>query len=334
MKQLYTGRKEIDQEFLKEIKEIDEEIRRGEEITPYHIMNNYGIGGIGKSSIQRHLIDQIIAEENIHRENPIKCIEIDFDKKSEDDSRFFSTTDERTIILEIIKRMKNKYGINTFVCSLCALYKQSMVTGEIIILPTLKDFNRKEENKKTKLAAAFLKLVPGFGSIVELFQEIDGVIRDPGNMSDKDVLNMFEKVAAKISEDSHNNVLNILNSNIQEIDENLMVYFAQDLRIIIQQQGAPFVFFIDTYENQINTFKDKDENLQEKERWLKYLISELPYVLWVIAGREDLIITKDKEWEEITSSNKSNEVIQFSDDEVKEYISDNFTDTVLTYLLA
>ena len=77
MKYLYTGRKEIDQEFLKEIKKIDEEILREEEITPYHIINNYGIGGIGKSSIQRHLIDQIISEENAKRNNTIKCIELD-----------------------------------------------------------------------------------------------------------------------------------------------------------------------------------------------------------------------------------------------------------------
>ena len=319
MKYLYTGRKEIDQEFLKEIKKIDEEILREEEITPYHIINNYGIGGIGKSSIQRHLIDQIISEENAKRNNTIKCIELDFDKKT-DNSSFFSTTDERTIILEIIKRMENKYNINTFVCTLCALYKQSMVTGENNILSLIKDLNKKKEGKKTKLAVAFSKMIPGFGSIIELLKEVDGIVNNPENMSDEDVLNMFEKVASRISEESHGNVLNIKNSDSQEIDEKLMMYFAQDLRMIIQSQKAPFVFFIDTYENEINIFENIDENLQGKEKWLKYLISELPYVLWVIAGRENLIITNDKEWENITASTENNEVIQFTDDEVKEYM--------------
>lgn len=312
LESLYTGREEMDKSFLAEIHAIDEEILTGVEETPYHVMNNFGIGGIGKTTIQYHLIEKIIAKENASRKKPIKYLVLDFDQKQE-------SQNEHSLVLKMIESLRNKYNLDCFVCTMCALYKQSMVTGESFDYRIETTIDKVANSKATKLAVAFLKAFPGFSTIIDLAQDIDGIIRDPKNMSDNDVLRVFEKAAENISVDSLNNVRNIIESSTKEIEDNLIYYFAQDLRTVIIKQEAPFVFFIDTYEKQINVFNDDNIALQGKEKWLLTLIEELPYSLWIIAGREDLKITKSKNWNKTTIT-ESNKIKAFTDLEIKEYL--------------
>lgn len=81
----------------------------------------------------------------------------------------------------------------------------------------------------------------------------------------------------------------------------------------------PLIVFIDTYEKFFNLFIKDRLSLSKEEEWLRKLINEVPYILLVISGRESLEKINEENWIEIAPS--SDEIVCFTEDEIKKYMT-------------
>lgn len=298
----YIERKNIDNIFIGEILKIEKEIKSNVDDTPYHIINIFGEAGIGKSTTQHHIIESLIPSENILRESKgfsIKYFYLDLAYK------YLNTY---SFILKVIESFYHKYGSNDFICTSCALYKLSLSSGQVFDSTLLHQANEHINKKASKTALNFAKSFPLLSNALEIY----GILRSSDNLSNKEVFEKFEKFAETISTDSLDNVRSIVRSCNKEIEDNIIFYFAQDLRMIILKYGAPFVFFIDSFDKQKSS-----TSFGELERPILQLIEELPYVLWVIAGR-DCLFDVSPNWKNLPIIDK--ELLSFSESETKEYI--------------
>lgn len=78
------------------------------------------------------------------------------------------------------------------------------------------------------------------------------------------------------------------NYSKEELKESLFEYLSLDLQTIMEKRKEPLIVFIDTYEKYFNSFIKDKVRLSNEEEWLRKLIDEVPYVLWVISGRESI----------------------------------------------
>lgn len=314
IKERYVAREGSDKEFLDTIKKIDDEINDGGD-TEIHLINDYGIGGIGKTSIENHLILRI-EEENKRREKEIKFVCLDYEKKQNEKGEEISNCDFQ-LIIDIMNLMKSKYGIENFYCTSCCIIKQCSLTGRT---PEIKIKNGAKQflgNKDVKLVLSFAKRVPLIGSIIGFLQEVGGIVLDSDGDSLTRIIEIIRNKAKDIGGETFDCVNDIINLDLDpsDIESKLMDCFVLDLHTILMEEKTPFVFFFDTYENKINYLKEEKSFLAVKEKLLQKMINELPYVLWFISGRERLEITETEGWKNIPRS--SNEIRCFTDEEVK-----------------
>ena len=308
--EIYVGREDLDEMFLNEISSIRREIESSTRNVECHVINDFGIGGIGKSYIEKHFIEIIKQEQE---KGKIEYIIFDFEKEKKSD---------RQIIEDFMGKMSERY-IDDFYCTACAIIKLCKEEGN----PYKGTVNTSLEdclnNKFVQIMTYLLNQIPLIGKVFGAAKDINNILANPDERSLDDMMKILEEKAENVSKTSATCVRDIRIKNIEKnkLEEKLVEYLARDLRVIMMREKKPLIIFIDAYENQINTFSEISSSLISKEKWLKELINKVPYVLWVVSGREKLEITDvaENEWSEIKHS--SNEIPYFNENEIKSYMT-------------
>lgn len=300
--EIYVGRGDLEEKVFKELDDIKEEIESKTTEIKCHVLNYYGIGGIGKTSLRDHIADLIEKKGRIT---------LDFEQK---------VFTERQIIEDFLEKMKD-IGICDFYCTTSAIIKLCEKEGKPFNGTVTSDLEDICKSKTSQILSTLIKQIPTIGSLIGFAQEINAIINDPNDRPVDKMLSILEKKAKGIDEDSFTCVKDIRCKNYSkdDLEKNLFEYLSLDLQVIMSNRKEPLVVFIDTYEKYFNTFTNDRSSLSALEEWIRKLIVEVPYVLWVISGREKIRDNIEGEWNEIGPS--MNEVRCFTEDEIKKYMT-------------
>ena len=301
--EIYVRRGDLEDKVSKELADIREEIESKTTEIKCHVLNYYGIGGIGKTSLRDHIADLIEKKGRIT---------LDFEQK---------VFTERQIIEDFLEKMKD-IGICDFYCTTSAIIKLCEKEGKPFDGTVTSDLEDICKSKTSRILSILIKQIPTIGILIGFAQEINAIINDPNDRPVDKMLSILEKKAKEIDdEDSYKCVKDIRCKNYSkdELEKNLFEYLSLDLQVIMSKRKEPLVIFIDTYEKYFNTFTNDRSSLSALEEWIRKLIVEVPYVLWVISGREKIRENIEGEWNEIGPS--MNEVRCFTEDEIKKYMT-------------
>lgn len=236
------------------------------------IITYYGMGGIGKSTLLRKLVDEI-KEKYVDA----KYAFLDFERLD----------NYNNDILEILRyvegNLKGKYNF-TFPLFDLVSYTYEVKMGKNATKPELSSIF--DENNELSFLKDVITEIPLIGTITKVIYYSDKA---------KNILqNRLENNKLKTQ------LGNIDNMEASEIYDNLPYYFALDLKNNVEKLEYPFVFFIDTYEKLVNELENR--NALDKDLFLRGdngLILNIPNTIWVIAGREKLKWEEnDKDWKE------------------------------------
>ena len=267
----YIGRSYIDDVILRQLNKIDEEITNKSDEISKHIINIYGEAGVGKTTTQKHIIESLVNSENNYRKGrgiPIKYLFFDLKREC---------LDKYSFIIRVIECLRSKYSMNDFICTTCALYKLSKSTGKEFNIDLLSQINEQINKKATKVALRTAESVKWLSN----FLEIGGIILSSDNKSNKEIYDAFEKRAEITDGESFNIVKSIIRSDINAIDDNIMLYFIQDLRLMIEKLRAPIIFCIESFDIQT-----AGTSLWDFEVYIRELVEELSHILWIISSRD------------------------------------------------
>ena len=230
-----------------------------------HVLTYYGIGGIGKSSLLKKLMEEM-------------------DERLEDPGYVYYDLNLNQESREVLKALKSKlesaYGFRFPLFEL-ALYFYGKKIGDNVKAPEATQFAKK--SPMVELGLDLLKESPILGSAVKVLE-----------MTDKGVAVLRTYIK------NHKRELEQLKgSEPEEVLQRLPEFFALDLQRNLEDAQQPLVIFLDTYEKLVNEMEGLGSVL-EKDLWLRGengLVQNVSGVLWVIAGREKLKWVKfDSEW--------------------------------------
>lgn len=102
-----------------------------------------------------------------------------------------------------------------------------------------------------------------------------------------------------------------------EIEERLPFFLAEDIRVFLKKHPKRPVIFIDTYEA-LSTSSRHQNNVIDNEGWIKELILQLPEVLWVSFGREKLEWQQEhSDWNKIV---RQTQIYPFTEEEAEDFL--------------
>jgi tetratricopeptide (TPR) repeat protein len=225
----------------------------------------YGVGGIGKTSLRREL-RRLIAEPD----GTVSAV-LDFETPG--------YRDMETALFALRKALLNDFKVHfpTFDIAYAVYWQksrpQTAMTGEN--LPLLQD-----SMVLSDLLAA-VGVVPIIGVIPRLpylFAKGRKVLQDWWTRRGSEELKGLPSLEPP------------------QIAERLPMFWASDLRDFLAAKGSKAVLFLDTYDA-LSESERVEGKLREREAWLRELVAQLPEVLWVICGREQLRWAEaDQEW--------------------------------------
>ncbi|MBE6037553.1 MAG: tetratricopeptide repeat protein [Clostridiales bacterium] len=241
-------------------------VRRTLDSGDIHVLTYYGIGGIGKSSLLKKLMEEM-------------------DERLEDPGYVYYdlnlSQDSRTVLKALKNKLESAYKFRFPLFEL-ALYFYGKKVGEDVKAPEAGQLAKK--SPLVELAMDLLGETPLLGSTVKFLELTDKGVS---------VLRTYLK--------NHKRELDQLQGQEpEEVLQRLPEFFALDLQRNLEDQEQPLVIFLDTYERLVNEMEASGESL-EKDLWLRGengLVQNVSGVLWVIAGREKLKWAKfDHDWE-------------------------------------
>lgn len=222
------------------------------------VINYYGAGGAGKSSLLQKLLEDL--EAYIGNKKCPAYAFYDFE------SNKFEVCD---ILAALVKNIKDHYG-RAF------QFKRFEEAYRI--------YDEKQKSNKIGAEDRFLSNNVGVKVVNEFLSGISA-----GSMLVAfDVISSVGKSFSKFRKELQNADVNTLLCNMPS-------YFVEDMKENMAEADFPFVIFLDTYEKYINTaVSPEDETLGD--RWLyqmkspfgEGILHQIPDVLWVIAGREKM----------------------------------------------
>lgn len=232
-----------------------------------HVLTYYGIGGIGKSS----LLDKLMAEMD---EKLTTARYLYFDFKVQQESR---------VVLEKMRtKLVDDYQY-TFPLFDLANYVYAKKIGEKTETPETKKLS-----ERSPLLSSMMELagsIPVIGIAAQVLS-----LADQCQATIRSYLKQHSRELAQIEY-----------LEAEELYQQLPVLFAEDMSRNLENEYAPFVFFLDTYERLVNELSQVGEPLKN-DYWIREelgLVQNIPGVLWVIAGREKLRWERfDSEWED------------------------------------
>lgn len=283
----FTDREEPRKVFWNRFNKMKENIT---DINSVNVITYYGIGGIGKSSLLRKIIEEL--EQNAELEKIKKPYYLFFN---------FEDSQEPSVILSMMKnKLQSDYDFK-FLRFDFAMYIHALKIGKNVDKPEVKSIIENSDLLK---------------AIVEVTGEIP--VLDNFSKMAKVVDFLFTKVKSKFNNKHKDFIENIKNESPETISKNLAKYFAQDLAENLEEIDRPFVILLDTYEKMVNEMNDVGYVLT-KDLWLRGdngLILNVPKVLWVIAGREMIKWGKnDSDWDETLEQHRLGD-LSFNDAEV------------------
>ena len=308
----FTDRKEPQKAFFEKANEIVSCYENNDET--YAVIYYHGLAGIGKTFLLNYLKYSVDHRE---REGG-QCPEL---AGKEIDTVFCDLEKEHTRldVLELLMTEMAKKLNYSFPLTAAAIFKIKLEKE----IPEWKGENKAKsmmESKPVEIAKALLKLLPIAGKYVGLASDLQAVINETKNASE--LWDSFERALTEQNEiQAIKRIRNGLNF-VNTINNNLHTYFCQDMVRNIREKKeegkGPIVMFLDTFEAYLDNLK-KDGSA-ETISWIQEMIQSIPYVLWVIAGRERLFEDKNSSgWEECDVVQI--DIDRFKSNDVSDYLS-------------
>ncbi len=238
------------------------------------LLTFYGIGGIGKTS----LIEQLCFEL---KQQQKKYATVDLESaESKGKTKILRTLATQLVQDKAFNMFRFLAGMRWYVYNTGAPDFIVKETDELLednrMLSGLSEWVSAAD--AAEVFSAFkeiIPIVPGIGPVIQFIKGVDQI--RAGLIKKK----FGEKVAHFLSS------LQINENQPRKIEEELHVYFRDDLIESMANKKEPLVIFLDTYEVFTNIFHDHSVAIRN-EQWLKELIPYIPGVLWVISGRDKL----------------------------------------------
>lgn len=250
----FTDRKYYKGQFYKTLKKIQQEKKN--ENLQYHVLNFYGIGGIGKSSLQKELCKEIDNNKNVI------YVQSDFANVSNRNISNF--------LLEMAKNLETKKILFYHFGLAYAIYFKKIHRDTI--------FSGNEHNvinENLGFVADILSTIDGLG----ILSVIPGVINKIYDTT-------YNKLHLDIEIEEELKKMEVMSAS--QCEYLLLAFFAYDLnKYLAKENDKIIVIFLDTYEALWNEIKN-DITKFSQDQFVRELISQLPGVLFVISGREYL----------------------------------------------
>lgn len=255
----FTDREEPQESFKKALENINEK--------EYSILTYYGVGGVGKSSLQKHL-------KSHHLDNNPNNIYswVDFDIQA---NRFIHKA-----LRVLAQNFKSKYKIKFTAFDIAYIIYWSKAFPD-------------HDIKKDGLP--FLDEGSILSDAVDTLSDAGGLI----NVA----FRLVTYVAEKLTEHSFDKTLqqelrNLNKLEAYEIEKKLSIFFACDIDNYKKNNPTHnIVIFFDTYEALWEQNRSEAKFFVIDE-WIRDFITELPHILFVICGREKIRWAEiESEWE-------------------------------------
>jgi len=252
----FTDREKPQESFVKSLAEVNN--------NEYSILSYYGVGGIGKSSLQRHLkstyLDQ--SEDNIYSW-------VNFDLEAH--------RAQHKALRTLAQNFKSKFKIK---------FTAFDIAYVIYWSKAFPDYDIKKDG------LPFLEEGSQLSSIVGLFEEAGGMMGTALGILDY-VIKKGQEFSFDMNVQSELNNLNDLEAD--EVENKLAIFFAYDIDTYKKKNpNNKVVIFFDTYEALWQNQRSEANRLSQDE-WIRDFVTELPHVLFIICGREKI------RWEEVDS---------------------------------
>ena len=235
--------------------------------TKYRVQVYYGVSGIGKSRLIGEL-QKVIEEYNLaDQHQPVDWASINLNTET--------LREKGTFLVTLKKEFQKKYRVKFhFFEVVHAIYWQK-VHPEI---PLQKDN-------------------------YSLFKELGISMLDISDPASSSIIPLILKNVYKASKEFNNfwisqkeEIRKLAEKDPADIEENLHLYWAKDFWSHLQYTSKPAVIFVDTYEALWRENKYKS-NHNSRDRWIRELVAELPGVIWVFSGKEELRwVETDENW--------------------------------------
>jgi hypothetical protein len=264
---LFTDRTE----FLTIFRNKMEETRSNK--NAIHVVNFYGIGGIGKTGLCNKIVEEINKENS-----DIKYAKFDFELSVEE-------IDVLTIIKnDLIRRYKFKFPVFEY-----ALYYYALKSGKAADKSYVNSVI--ENNPTLKIIRSFMGVIPVASTIADVLSAADDTATY--------VKNIWQDKKRR------SNIAEMEVMDLPDLKKRMQKYFAIDMKENLKDSKEPFVFILDTYEKEVNEAGGLGQPLYN-DLWLRDtardsagLILLIPNVLWIIAGREILKWKElDRNWDD------------------------------------
>lgn len=242
--------RELFKETLQQIK------KRPTHIEDYDVLMYYGVGGIGKTSLQEQLKKDLLKFEP-------HALYTTADFK---DSTLHSPP---RALLELVREVKYKERIQ---------FPHFEIAYSLYFYKKNPDiaFNEKKLpfEKELSIMSVIISQLDGLGMAGVLSGIVGKIYETKKNWNlDKDVKTYLKELEQ---------------ASVQEIEEQLVAFFAYDLQRAIKKHQIPStVIFLDTFEA-LWTEVRNDTIVHTKDQWVRDLIGASPNILFVICGREKL----------------------------------------------
>lgn len=258
-KKEFTDRNYYRNKFFEKINNI--KLEKKSDNIRYHVMNFYGIGGIGKSSLQQELCREINCDSDII------YAQIDFAN-----SYNHSVSN---LLLELAKKFENR-KISLYHFGLAyAIYFEKTHKDMIFSSNTCNIIN-----ENLGFVAEILGTIEGLGILGIVPDAINKIYNAAYN-----ILHLDPQLKGNLKEMEYKSAL--------QCEQLLPAFFAYDLNKYLKKENDKIIIiFLDTYEALCGQIKN-DITKFSQDQFVRELISQLPGVLFVISGREFL------EWEQI-----------------------------------
>ena len=283
----FVGREEHIQKFWDT---IQSHARQNKE--KHHILTYYGVGGIGKSELERRLI------EEVEKSNNCIAAQINFDNISvAQDFGYYIN-----FLRESLRQRNHNIKFPRF---------------EYAYFLYFSKINPITETKARSSAARYFNiLTPAVQSFITetLLAGVVGSMSALLSSASEEVKNWWDD--HRFSELEH-----LHNQEPRDILALLPSFFVSDLNEYLENnKEIQCVFFIDTFEKLLDKRRDEDQ-IYTHDQWLRDLIIDLPRVIWVICGKEELAWEKlylEEEWGE---SIQQHELVELPEEESKKMLS-------------
>lgn len=257
----FTDRELPQQSFVKAFETLDQK--------EYNVLTYYGVGGIGKSSLQRHLKDKHLKT----RDNAVFS-SVDFEIEA-------NRTPHKALRV-LAKSFKTDFKIpfSTFDIAYFIYWSKAFP-----------DYDFKKEG------LPFVEEGSILAGVVGLFESSGGMVGT--------ALSVVDYAAKKLKSvnfdsDVQSELKQLNNLEVHEVEERLSMFFAHDINTHkSKKRQKSFVIFLDTYEALWKANRS-DANRLSQDAWIREMVAHLPQVLFVICGREKIRwIEADSDWEEV-----------------------------------